>query len=130
VTIEISRRRADNNTNNDNKLLYYYLQRSVHRVIDVIQVTQRPAAQYLYIYLPILCIYYGSMVPDSGRAGALSRPQRALPFSHRLSRNLGQFESLPRLACVSKLHIRLVIYSHKYYIRIRFYLPCSLFIRF
>jgi len=53
VTIEISRRSADNN--NDNKLLYYYLQRSVHRVVDVIQVSQRPAAQYLYIYLSI-CI--------------------------------------------------------------------------
>lgn len=26
-----------------------------------------------------------------------------LPFSHRLSRYLGQFDSLPRLACVSKL---------------------------
>jgi len=54
VTIEISRRSADNN--NDNKLLYY-LQRSIHRVVDVIQVSQRPAAQYLYIYLPI-CILW------------------------------------------------------------------------
>jgi len=63
------------------------------------------------------------MVFDSGRAGALPRPQRALPFSHRLSRNLGQFESLPRLASVSKLHIRLGIYTHKYnmYVFIMFF---------
>lgn len=114
VTIEISRRSADYN-NKDNKLLYY-LQCSVHRVVDVIQVPQRPAAQYLYIYLPIRILW----LSDSGRAGALPRPQRALPFSHRLSRNLGQFQSLPRLACVSKLHIRLVIYTHKYNTRFFF----------
>lgn len=67
-----------------------------------------------------------TMVSDLGRAGALTRPQRALPFSHRLSRNLGQFESLPRLACVSKLHIRLVIYTHKY--NIQFYHVLAAFV--
>jgi len=46
VMIEINRRSADNN--NDNKLLYY-LQRSVYRVVDVIQVPQRSAPEYLYL---------------------------------------------------------------------------------